>query len=160
MPFALLIVGVFLVIAGVRNTQDVLFDLVKADFIGTDNFIFWFLAIVAIGALGYIPRLKPLSTAFLGLVIVVLFLKEGNASGTGGGFFNQFLKAIQGTQSAAGTDISNAVNAATPSLTPLPLGTLGGSNAGLSASASLNDALANLRTFMAQDEQNYSLGVQ
>jgi len=103
MPFVLLIIGVVLVIAGVRATQDTLFGLVKGDFTGTDNFIYWLGAILIIGALGYIPKVKPISTALLVLVIVVLFLKKGNASGLGGGFFSQLTSALGTTGSSQGS---------------------------------------------------------
>lgn len=146
MPFALLVVGILLLVAGVRNTQDTLFSLVKGDFSGPDNFIFWFLAIVLIGALGYIPKLKPISTAFLGLVVLVLFLKKGQAGGFGGGFFQQFTQALNATQSSASSETS--------SLPPLPLGKVGGTNAGLSASSQLNNDLSHARAMLAQDEQN------
>jgi hypothetical protein len=106
MPFALLIIGVFLLISGVRSTQDSLFALVKADFSGTDNFIYWFVAILIIGAVGYVPKLKPISTAFLVLVIVVLFLKKGNASGVGGGFFAQLATGLGSTASASATTLT------------------------------------------------------
>lgn len=115
MPFALLIIGVWLLIAGVRDTAGpatqpgTLFYLLHGDFTGPNNFIYWFLAIVLIGALGYIPRLKPLSTAFLALVLVVLFLKKGNASGVGGGFFGQFLSGIGVSQTATGTSPQTAI---------------------------------------------------
>lgn len=91
MPFALAIIGIVLLVAGVRNQQATLFELVKGDFSGPNNFIFWMVSIFAIGALGYIPRLKPLSTAFLALVIVVLFLRRGT------GFFAQAQQALQST---------------------------------------------------------------
>jgi len=97
MPFALLLVGLVLLISGVKNTQDTLFSTVKGDFTGTDNFIYWFVAIIIIGAVGYIPKLKPVSTAFLALVIVVLFLKKGNSTGLGGGFFAQATAALGST---------------------------------------------------------------
>jgi len=102
MPFALLIIGLFLLVAGVRDTQDCLFALVKGDFQGNDNFIFWFLAILIIGAIGYIPNLKPFSTAFLILLLVVLFLKKGTSAGVGGGFFTQFTSAISGATTPSG----------------------------------------------------------
>ena len=85
MPFALLIIGVVLLVAGIRNTQCILFAEVEGDFTGTNNFFYWFLAIMIIGALGYVPKLKPISTALLVLVIVVLFLHKG----ANGGFFQQ-----------------------------------------------------------------------
>lgn len=91
MPFALAIIGIVLVVAGVRNKQDQLFSLVKGDFTGPNNYIFWMLSIFAIGAIGYIPRLKPISTGFLALIIVVLFLKKGQ------GFFAQLGQAVSTT---------------------------------------------------------------
>jgi general stress protein CsbA len=80
MPFALLTIGVLLLVAGARGTQDDLFNLVKGDFTGSDkgqSYVHWIVAIVLIGALGYISALKNLSRAFLILVIVVLFIKNG-----------------------------------------------------------------------------------
>lgn len=103
MPFALLLVGLVLLISGVKNTQDTLFATVKGDFQGQDNFIYWFVAIIIIGAVGYIPKLKPVSTAFLALVIVVLFLKKGNATGLGGGFFAQATAALGSTGATSPT---------------------------------------------------------
>jgi hypothetical protein len=95
MPFVLVIVGLFLLIAAIRNQQGALFTLLKNDFTGQQNFIAWFLAIFLIGALGYIPKLKPLSIAFLILVILVLFISKDNPSNPGsGGFFQKFLAQI------------------------------------------------------------------
>lgn len=93
MPFALAIIGIILLIAGVRGKQDVLFSTVKGDFTGPNNFIFWMVSIFVIGAIGYIPKLKPVSTAFLALVIVVLFLRKGT------GFFAQAQRALNLTTS-------------------------------------------------------------
>lgn len=100
MPFALLLIGVWLLVAGVRNTAGpasqpgTLFALVHGDFSGPDNFAYWFIAILLIGSIGYVQKLKGVSTAFLALVLVVLFLKKGNAKGIGGGFFSQFLSGV------------------------------------------------------------------
>lgn len=116
MPFVLLLIGVWLLIAGVRNTAGpsstpgTLFALLHGDFTGTDNFAYWFIAIILIGAIGYIPKLRSLSTAFLVLVLVVLFLKKGSSTGFGGGFFDQFLTGLGITQTSSGT--TNAQNIA------------------------------------------------
>jgi hypothetical protein len=122
MPFVLLIVGIALLVAGVRNTQGDLFTLVQGDFIGQNNFIFWFVAIFLIGSLGYIEKLKPLSTAFMGLVILVMFLAKGK------GFFPQFTSALNATQSAQPATSASATAATGGGLGPLPglpsLGTL------------------------------------
>ena len=79
MPIFLLIVGSLMVVAAVNDKQSDLFNLVKGDFEGTGQahgFLGWFAAIIAIGAIGYIETLKPISRGFLALVIVVLILKK------------------------------------------------------------------------------------
>jgi hypothetical protein len=98
MPFVLLIAGATLLIVAVRNTQDDLFSLLKGDFTGPNNFVYWVFSLLVIGALGYIPKLKPISIAFLSLVILVLFLTKGNPQGVGGGFFNQLTAGLNTTQ--------------------------------------------------------------
>jgi hypothetical protein len=97
MPFALIIIGVVLLISSARNTLTNqqgtgLYQLLASDFTGSDNFIYWAVAILLIGALGYVPKLKPLSVAFMTLVILVLFLKKGT------GVFSQLSNALASTQ--------------------------------------------------------------
>lgn len=95
MPFAFLIVGVVLVISGVKGTSQDLLTLVKGDLEGKNGYLYWLVAILVIGSVGYIPAFKSLSRAFLILLLVVLVLKEGNTgSNAGGGFFQQFTKAL------------------------------------------------------------------
>jgi len=77
MPFALIIVGVVLLVSSVRNTQQDLYTLVKGDFTGPNNYLYWLVSILIIGALGYIEVLRPISRMFLALVIIVLFLSHG-----------------------------------------------------------------------------------
>ena len=113
MSFALGILGIIVLVAGVRNKQDNLFKLVKGDFTGQNNFIFWMISIFAIGAVGYIPRLKPISSAFLALVVVVLFLRRGT------GFFAQ-LQYATGTQTS--TTLSPNVMNQQPSNPSQPIG--------------------------------------
>lgn len=92
MPFVLIIAGTVLLVAGTRNTQGNLYHLLVGDFTGSNNFVYWFLSILVIGAIGYVPKMKPLSEGFLILVILVLFLTKGT------GFFSQFQ-----TQLSSGT---------------------------------------------------------
>jgi hypothetical protein len=101
MPFALLIVGIALIVSAVRNTHYDLFNLVRGDFTGPNNFAFWVISILIIGSVGYIPKLKPVSAAFLSLVIIVLFLTKGNPSKAGGGFFEKFTAGIGATVAPA-----------------------------------------------------------
>jgi hypothetical protein len=80
MPFVLIVIGIVLVIGGIRNTiggDKGLISLVKSDFTGTNNFTYWAVSIAIIGGIGYIETLKPVSRAFMTLVILVLILSNG-----------------------------------------------------------------------------------
>ena len=92
MPFILIIAGIILLTVAVRNTQDEFFYLIQGDFTGPNNYVYWVLAILVIGAIGYVPRLKPISNGFLILVVLVLVLKRGT------GLYDSF-----NTQLKAGT---------------------------------------------------------
>lgn len=87
MPLVFLFLGALFVIVGLAGTQNDLVKQVQADFIGPNNFFIWIIAIVAIGLLGYVPGLKPLSIALLALVVAVILLSNK-------GFFNQFSQAV------------------------------------------------------------------
>jgi uncharacterized membrane-anchored protein YitT (DUF2179 family) len=95
MPFAFILVGLALLTSGVRGTSQDLATLLKGDFTGPKNFIYWMLSILLIGSIGYIEKLRPLSRAFMVLVIVVLFLANDPSNGLG--FFQKFQAAIDNT---------------------------------------------------------------
>lgn len=128
MPFALLIIGIILLVAAVRDSQDDLFKLVKGDFTGPNNFVFWVVSLLIIGAVGYIPKLKPISVGFLTLVLLVLFLSRGNPqNATSGGFFEKFTAAIKGTQSTSTASAPATAQTVSDNLPALPtLQNLGG----------------------------------
>lgn len=92
MPLAFLVAGIVLIVAAVRGKQDELFDLLKHDFTGQNNFLIWLAALGAVGAAGYIPGLAPVSRAMLVLVLIVLVLANR-------GFFTQFRDAVLSTRS-------------------------------------------------------------
>jgi hypothetical protein len=102
MPFLFIIVGLVMVTAAARNTvaDDVttkqlgLTHLLRNDFTGKNNFVYWVLSILIVGAIGYIKPLQPVSRAFMLLIIIVLFL-------TNKGVFAQFNEALAGTQQQA-----------------------------------------------------------
>lgn len=91
MALALVLAGVLLLVSSVRGTQVDLVNLVKGDLLGTGHgegsFIQWIVALMLVGAIGYIPRLKPLSVALLALVLISIFLRKGK------GFFSQLSTA-------------------------------------------------------------------
>lgn len=87
MPLGLLIIGTIFLVAAVRGKHEDLFGLLKDDFTGPNNFIYWGLSIFLITAVGYFKPLRPISNAFLVLVALVLFIKNR-------GFFDQFMAQI------------------------------------------------------------------
>ncbi len=121
MAFALLIIGAVMLVAAVRGTTDGptgLWGLLKADLTGQNNFIFWLVAILVIGAVGYIPKLKPVSVAFLTLVVLVLFLAKGNPSGVGGGFFQQFFTGLNAAPASTAAPATTVIGPGSTSLPP------------------------------------------
>ena len=84
MPFALILAGIALILVGYQGTQTQFFALLEGDI---PKFTVWGVAIFIIGAIGYIPKAKDLSNAFLVLVILGLFISNR-------GFFKNFNQAI------------------------------------------------------------------
>jgi hypothetical protein len=91
MPLFFLLVGVLLVIVGINDRVSDLVTLLKDDFAPSDgqpSFILWILIIGAVGLLGGIKSLKPVSNAFLLLLVIVVLL--GNR-----GFIGKFTDALK-----------------------------------------------------------------
>jgi hypothetical protein len=103
MPFVFAVIGSVFLVAGVRGSSDDLLQLLKTDLFGggKNSFIYWILAIAALGAIGYVDDLRPLSRALLVLVLVVLVLSSGDPGRTGGGLFAKFTDAISSITKAA-----------------------------------------------------------
>jgi type IV secretory pathway VirB2 component (pilin) len=91
MPILLIGSGLVLILTGVNGDAKQLYSLIAQDFTGPGSFIYWLVAIVILGALGYVKGLEDLSKAFLILVLIVLFLDNG-------GFFAQFQAYVKQTQ--------------------------------------------------------------
>jgi hypothetical protein len=92
MPFVFIIIGIVMVAAGLQGNSMKLAGLVKNDLFGTPSFLYWFLAIMVIGALGYISAIRPLSRAFLVLVLIVLVL--ANDKNTSSGLIEKFQQSF------------------------------------------------------------------
>lgn len=106
MPLAFIAIGVLFLVAGIRGTvadgtdgTPGLVTLLKGDFIGSNSFLPWLAALFIIGALGYVPGLKPVSWAFFVLVLIVIFLQDNKSTSPGGGFIKNFMSAIEGKAS-------------------------------------------------------------
>lgn len=97
MPFLFIAIGSSLVLSGIVGNPSDFFQLVFNDFEGSGSgstvqhgYIYWVIAIIVLGLLGYVESLKGLSRTFVALVIVVLLLHNQ-------GFFSQFQKQVFGS---------------------------------------------------------------
>lgn len=119
MPFALLIAGIILTVASVRNTQGALASLLKGDFTGQNSFVWWAVSVLIIGSVGYVEQLKQLSHYFLALILIVLVLAKYKG---GQNVFEEFIAALKGpipsapVADANAPTIGNAASAVTNAL--------------------------------------------
>ena len=93
MPLALIVIAIVLLISAIRGTQSDLAALLKKDFTGEGNFLYWILALGSVGALGYIKPLRPISNAFLVLLLIVFVLAANKG---GKDFFSSLLSQVKG----------------------------------------------------------------
>lgn len=88
MPFALVVIGLLLIVTGARDTHKQFGELLVKDFTGPNNFTYWLVSFGVIGALGYNETLKPFSRAFMFLIITGMIIRNG-------GFFDKFSQALK-----------------------------------------------------------------
>jgi hypothetical protein len=74
MAWGFILVGALLLVAAWKKKQGDLFALLKDDFTGEGNFIYWVLAIIALIALGTFRPIRPITDGFLGLVVLVIII--------------------------------------------------------------------------------------
>lgn len=87
MPFALVTIGLLMIVVGARGTHRAFGAQVAGDFTGPGSFLYWIAAIGSVGALGYIETFRTFSHIFMSLIIIAMFL--GNQ-----GFFVKLKEAI------------------------------------------------------------------
>jgi len=85
-------IAVIFLVASIRGNQNDLIDLLKQDFSGQNNFLLWVLAIVVIVGLGTFKPIRPISDAFLGLVILVIIIANYKGSGD---IFSSFIAQVR-----------------------------------------------------------------
>jgi len=119
MILVVLLIGVVLIVSALRNTQGALFSALATD---VPQYITWAAAIIALGVIGWIPGLKPISRGLLALVLLVIILRNYQGIITG-------VKAVASAPQTNGTQGSNASNPLTGSNTVFtPLTIYGPSN--------------------------------
>ena len=92
MAFALVIIGLLMIVTGAKDTHEQFGAKLVGEFTGPNNFIQWIAAIGIVGSLGYIDQLRVFSRMFMTLIIIVIFLSK--QSGSAGGFFEKFSQAL------------------------------------------------------------------
>lgn len=104
MPFLLSIIGIVLIVSAYKNTYSQLGSLVASDFTGSGNFLYWMIAILLIGSIGYYSSgSSKISKLFLVLIIIGI-LVSGNTANV----LNTVLSQLNtGTTPQAGTSASN-----------------------------------------------------
>jgi hypothetical protein len=114
MPFALVTIGLLMIVTGAKDTYAQFGSQIVKDFTGANNFTFWIVGLGSVGALGYIEQFRIFSRLFMTLIIIVMLLKNG-------GFFDQFTAALQSgpvapekstakAETAGGIDYSNPIS--------------------------------------------------
>lgn len=126
MPIVLLIVGIFLAIAGIKNNAATVGTVLRDDFSGAGSFWYWVVAVIIIGSVGYYSKAETVSRLFLVLIVLVFALSNQ-------GIYAQLVGALENPQSAPGNDIAldtdkkpaPAEGEETPSDAPAPEGATG-----------------------------------
>lgn len=96
MPYALVVIGLLLIVTGAKDTYKQFGQQLSQDFTGQNNFTYWIVALGAVGAAGYNKTLEPLSRIFMLIIIVSFVIAKGNPDkSANGGIFNQFMDAIK-----------------------------------------------------------------
>jgi len=124
MAVAFLIIGAALILTAYRNTQAELFQLLQSD---AGGYVKWAAAILAIGAIGYIPDMRNVSRALLALVLLVIVISNQGA-------FQNFKAAVTGSIPQA-TIPQTAPVTGQPEITVNQTGTTSGSAASTATSA-------------------------
>lgn len=113
MPLLFIGTGVVFLLTGLQGDAGTLYNLIKGDFTGKNNYVYWMLSILILGSLGYIKSLESLSKVFVALVIVVLLLDNK-------GFFTQLQAFVKSSDTATANSNSNTTTPnSTPSGSPL-----------------------------------------
>lgn len=107
MVLVAILIGAILIVAAIRNTQGALFNALATD---VPAFVVWAAAIIALGAIGYIPGLKPVSRGLLALVIIVIVLRQ----------YQQIIAGFQGAVSSGASTGSASTGSASGSASAAP----------------------------------------
>lgn len=115
MPFVFLIVGIGLLVTAIRGTQATAFGLLESEFSGPNSFLKWALAMLILGAAGYIPVIRPVTRGLMVLVLLAIVLK--NKGGLFKSFNDQIAAPVQPPAPPASAGVGGASAAGSGALT-------------------------------------------
>jgi hypothetical protein len=123
--FALVIIGLLMVITGGRGTYAQFGSQLASEFQGQNSFTYQMIGIGAVGALGYIPALQTISRFALAFVLLVILLGNKNSAG----FYTAFTAALNAgpkapLQPASTGNVSSTNPSGAPVINLGPLGTI------------------------------------
>lgn len=126
MPFALILVGLILIIASARGTLKDLGALLKGDFTGANNFFIWLIALGVVGMIGYYRPAEKFSRAFMALILLAMILSNG-------GFFRKLVDALSQLSDGGSAGSGSAGNTLDGEKAPVILGGSGQTTLGSGA---------------------------
>lgn len=103
MPYALVIIGLILIITGILNTYAQLAAQLQSDFTGSNGFIVWMIALGLVGAMGYIKDLREFSHYFMALILISFILSNK-------GVFQKFTAAIKAGPTAPTAGVTSDIS--------------------------------------------------
>lgn len=139
MPFVVIIIALVLLVTAYKNTQGDLLAALETD---VPSFAKWFGALALTGAIGYVPGMQTISRWLLGLVMVVLVVR--NYSAIFSGFQNAFSGASTSTASASVTSpaAAYASNPSSPTITTAEVSGTGSGTAGSTSTGAVTSNVA------------------
>lgn len=132
MPIVLVFAGALFLASAIAGTTAGLAGQLRSDFTGPGNFLYWIAAFGLVGAVGYVPGAERFSRAFVGLLLLAMFLANGT------GVFSRLGQALSQPPAPAGrTDAETSGSGS-----PAGAGTGAGASAGTGAGNGVNTAQA------------------
>ena len=117
MPIVFGVIGILLVVSGVRGTTSSLVTVIKADFTPNGGYLRWMLGIGLVGAVGYIDELKTISRMFMAIVLIGLIWSN---KGVFSELTQQTATAAPQTGNTSGTLSTSTSVSSLPSIPSLP----------------------------------------
>lgn len=141
MAFLFTIVGLLMIVTGVKGTYAQFGAQVASDFTGSQPFTYWVAAVLGVGAVGYVDALRTVSRLFLALILVAMVLHNG-------GFFDKLTAALKaGPQAPQGSGAPASSGASATSLNS-PSSTAGATGAPNTGSAGQGKFNQYMNTFI------------